>query len=140
MGTTRPRPQPPEHLVDRLREICSQLPDAHEHDAWTGSSWRIGDTTFAHIVQITDGWPPAYATAFVTDGPATIVTFQAEPDDYEALRSVGHPYHHPPWRPGTVGVIVDDTTDWTELAEHILDSYQESGGGVFKRRGNGQTQ
>ena len=44
-------------------------------------------------------------SAFGTDGPATVVTFQAAPDEYEALRAAGPPYHHPPWRPGIVGVV-----------------------------------
>ena len=70
----------------------------------------------------------AYARAFGTDGPATVVTFQAAPDEYEALRAAGHPYHHPPWRPGIVGVVVDNSTDWTELAELVVDSYRECGG------------
>jgi hypothetical protein len=122
------RPQPPEAVIDRLRAICDGLPGAREHDAWTGTSWRVRDTTFAHVVEIADGWPPAYVTAFGTDGPATVVTFQASPDDAAALRAVGDPYHHPPWRPGIVGAVIDDTTDWAELAELVVDSYRECGG------------
>ena len=121
-------PQPPDDVVQRLGAICAQFPDAREHEAWTGTSWRRGDVTFVHVVEITDGWPPAYARAFGTGGPATVVTFQAAPDEYEALRAAGHPYHHPPWRPGIVGVVVDDTTDWSELAELVGDSYRECGG------------
>src|SRR6187551_3208840 len=117
------REQPPAGIVARLRAICAGLPDACEHEAWTGTSWRRGDVTFAHVVQITDGWPPAYAKAFGTDGPATVVTFQAAADEYAALRAAGHPYHHPPWRPGIVGVVVDDdTTDWAELEELVVES------------------
>jgi hypothetical protein len=122
------RAQPSVEVVDRVRVICAALPGAREHDAWTGTSWRIGSTTFAHIVQIDDGHPPAYATAFATDGPATVVTFQAPPEDRDALRAAGHPYHLPPWRPGIAGVVIEDTTDWSELAERIEDSYRECGG------------
>ena len=121
-------PQPPEPIVERVRAICAELPDAHEHEAWTGTSWRVRTATFAHVVEITDAWPPAYARAFGTDGPATVVMFQAAPDEYEALRAAGPPYHHPPWRPGIVGVVLDEATDWTELAELIVDSYRECGG------------
>ncbi len=121
-------PQPPEPLVDRVRELCAGLPDAREHEAWTGTSWRIGSTTFAHVVQITGGRPPAYAKAFATDGPATVLTFQAPPEDLDALRATGHPYHRPPWRPGIVGVVLDDATDWSDLAARVEDSFRECGG------------
>ena len=123
-------PQPPDDVVERIRTICADLPDAREREAWTGTSWRRATVTFAHVVEITDGWPRAYAKAFATDGPATVVTFQAAPDEYEALRASGHPFHHPPWRPGIVGVVVDDATDWTELAELVVESYRECGGRV----------
>jgi hypothetical protein len=123
------REQPPEALVDRVRAICARLLDAREHEAWTGTSWRVRGTTFAHVVQIADGRPPAYAKAFATDGPATVVTFQAPPEDRDALRTTGHPFHLPPWRPGIVGMLIEDTTDWSDLADRIEDSYRECGGG-----------
>lgn len=120
--------EPPEELVDRVRALCVRLPDAYEHEAWTGTSWRIGTSTFAHVVQIADGRPPAYAKAFATDGPATVVTFQAPLEDRDALRATGHPYNLPPWRPGIVGVVIEEATDWTDLAERIEDSYRECSG------------
>jgi hypothetical protein len=124
------REQPPEDVVDRVRALCGALPDAREHEAWTGTSWRIAGTTFAHVVQIADGRPPAYAKAFATDGVATLVTLQVPPEDRGALRAPGHPYHLPPWRPGIAGVVIDDATDWSDLAERIEDSYRECGGDV----------
>ena len=74
-------PCPPAGLVTRVGSICERLAGAVEHDAWTGTSWRVGGTTFAHIVQIAGGWPAAYARAAGSDGPSTVVTFQA--DDLE---------------------------------------------------------
>ena len=120
------RPQPPDATVDEVRAIAMSLADADEHHAWTGTSWRIGATTFAHLVEISNGWPPAYAKAFDTHGPATVVTFQADTDERHALADLGHPFHLPPWRPGIVGLIVDADTDWTELAELITDSHRIS--------------
>lgn len=115
--------QPPEEMVERIRSICASLPGACEHDAWTGTSWRVRGQTFAHIVEITDGWPPAYSRAFETHGPATIVTFQADTDDYRSLAEIGHPFHRPPWRPGIVGHVIGEHTDWDELTELITDSH-----------------
>jgi YjbR len=117
------RPQPPEAIAEAVRRICADLPDVAEHDAWTGISWRAGTKTFAHIVQIDAGWPPTYASAFATPGPVTVITFQAEPNEREALAHLGPPLYLPPWRPGIVGARITAETDWIELAELIADSH-----------------
>ena len=115
------RAEPPTELVGRLRALCLALGGAVEIEAWTGTSWRVGDVTFAHIVQIDGGWPPRYVRAFQTDGPATVVTFQS--DEAEALTANGHPFYRPGWRRDTVGLVVDDDTDWEELNELLVDSH-----------------
>ncbi len=120
MGT---HPEVPPSIVDDLRVICSGLPEAREEQAWTGTRWRVGSETFAHVVMIADGWPPRYVRAVGTDGPVTVLTFQASGDELEALRHVGHPYFQPGWRPGIVGMIIDDLTDWQEVAELLTESY-----------------
>jgi YjbR len=117
------RPQPPEAITEAVRRICADLPDVTEHDAWTGISWRTGTKTFAHIVQIDAGWPPIYASAFATPGPVTVITFQAEPNEREALAHLGPPFYLPSWRPGIVGARITAETDWIELAELITDSH-----------------
>jgi hypothetical protein len=113
----------PEPIVDRLRSICAELPEAREEQAWVGTRWRISKQTFAHLVRIADGYPPAYARAATTDGPATVLTFQSSGEELQALSNVGHPYFRPPWRPGIVGMFVDDDTDWNEVAELVTESY-----------------
>jgi hypothetical protein len=77
------------------------------------------------LVAIADGWPPAYARAAGTDGPAVVLTFQSSGEELQALSNVGHPFFRPPWRPGIVGVFVDATgaTDWVEIAELVIESY-----------------
>jgi hypothetical protein len=119
----RQRPQPPNDIVDAVRRVCASLADVNEHGAWTGISWRVGTKTFAHVAQINAGWPPAYARAFNTSGPATVITFQAELDEREALARIGPPFYLPPWRPGIVGARITDRTDWIELAELISESH-----------------
>jgi predicted DNA-binding protein (MmcQ/YjbR family) len=113
----------PEPVVDRLRSICTELPEAREEQAWVGTRWRIGKQTFAHLVRIADGYPPAYARAATTDGPVTVLTFQSSGEELQALSNVGDPYFRPPWRPGIVGMLVDDDTDWNEVAELVTESY-----------------
>jgi hypothetical protein len=114
--------EPPVEYVDRLREMCAALDNVAEIEAWTGTSWRTGGVTFAHILQIDRGWPPKYASVFETDGPATVLTFQS--DESEALAAVGPPFYRPPWRPGIVGLRLSATTDWDEVAELVLDSHR----------------
>jgi hypothetical protein len=119
----------PEHrevaaeTVDRLRSICLVLPDVHEEVAWVGTRWRIGTKTFAHVVAIDGGWPPAYAAAAGTDGPATVLTFRASGDELDAVRAIGPPFFKPVWFDDIVGMVMDDRTDWTEVVELITDSY-----------------
>jgi predicted DNA-binding protein (MmcQ/YjbR family) len=113
----------PEPIIDRLRAICAELPEAREEQAWVGTRWRIGKQTFAHMVRIADGYPPAYAKASGTDGPVTVLTFQSSGEELQALSNVGHPYFRPPWRPGIVGMLVADDTEWDEVAELVTESY-----------------
>jgi YjbR len=120
--------QPPTHIVDAVRRVSSNLAGAVEHVAWTGVSWRIGAKTFVHVVQIDDERPAAYARVFDTAGPATVITVQADDDERQALAHVGPPFYLPPWRPGIVGVRIDEHTDWTELTELVTDSH-----GICKR-------
>jgi len=117
------RPTVPEPIVDRLRSICAGLPAVHEEQAWTGVRWVTGKQTFAHIVQISDGWPPAYCRAAGTDGPASVLTFQSSGDELYALGNVGQPFFRPPWRPGIVAMLVHDATHWDEVQELLTESF-----------------
>jgi hypothetical protein len=119
----RRRPEVPERIVVRLRSICLALPDVREEQAWTGTRWVTARQTFAHVVQITDGWPPVYCRAAGTAGPASVLTFQSSGDELHALGNVGHPFFRPPWRPGIVGMFVDDSTDWDEVGELLTESF-----------------
>jgi hypothetical protein len=110
-------------VVTRLAAICLALPEAREEDAWTGVRWRVGSKTFAHVVAIDGGWPPAYARAAGTAGPVTVLTFDAAGEDLTALASVGPPFFKPVWRATVVGIILDEA-DWGEVEELITDSYR----------------
>ena len=110
-------------VVDRLRAICLGLPDAHEQDAWVGTRWRVRTKTFAHVLVVAAGWPPAYARAASTDGPATLLTFRARGLELEALGAVGPPFFRPVWHPEAVGLVLGDDADWDEVAELLTESY-----------------
>ena len=51
------------------------------------------------------------------------ITFRAEPDEVMAFEHLGAPYFRAGWGVNVVGMLLDDDTDWSELAELLTDSY-----------------
>jgi predicted DNA-binding protein (MmcQ/YjbR family) len=113
----------PTGIVAALRRVCLGLPEAHEEAAWTGTRWRVRGRTFAHVLVVAGGWPPAYARAAGTDGPATVLTFRSAGPELEALRHGGPPFFAPRWRADEVGLVLDDGVGWAEVAELLTESY-----------------
>jgi predicted DNA-binding protein (MmcQ/YjbR family) len=112
-----------DEILGRLRVTCLALPETAEQRAWVGTRWRIGAKTFAHVVPIDNGWPPAYVRAAGSDGPLTVLTFRVDAAAHAVLREGGPPFFVPTWWPDIAGLVLDDETDWTEVAELITDSY-----------------
>jgi YjbR protein len=113
----------PGTILAEIRLACHGLPEAYEEPAWVGTRWRIRKNTFAHLVRIEDGWPPAYAKAAAADGPVIVLTFQSSGQELDAFGNVGHPFFRPVWRPGIVGMVLDDDVDWDEVRELVVESY-----------------
>ena len=113
---------PPE-IVAELRSVCLGLPEAYEEQAWVGARWRIRKRTFAHVLVVDSGWPPAYARAAGTNGPTTVMTFRSSGPDLDALRTAGDPFFAPVWRADEVGMVLDAGVDWEEVAELLTESY-----------------
>ncbi len=113
---------PPEILAE-LRPVCLGLPEAYEEQAWVGRRWRIRKKTFAHVLTIESGWPPAYVRAVPVEGPVTVMTFRSSGAELDALISTGHPFYKPEWSPTVVGIVLDAGTDWGEVAELLIESY-----------------
>ncbi len=110
-------------ILGRLRAICLGLPETYEEPAWIGVRWRIRKRTFAHVVTIADDSPAAFRRAFEVSGAATVVTFRAAYDEREALVSQGKPFYYAGWGRDVMGMLLDETTDWGEVAELLTDSY-----------------
>ena len=110
-------------MIDAIRSVCLALPEAYEEQAWIGTRWRVRGKTFAHVLPIDDGRPPAYARAAATDGPATVLMFRATGEELAALREGGAPFFGPPWRADEVGLVLDEDVDWAEVAELLTESY-----------------
>lgn len=118
------RIEPGADVVSGLRAIALVLPDAYEEDAWTGVRWRVRAKTFAHVMVAQAGFESSFRDATGVADPTTIVTFRASGDELLALVNVGLPFYKPPWSPTVVGMVVDDDTDWVELAELVTESYR----------------
>jgi hypothetical protein len=114
----------PIEVVTRLRAICLDLPETGEEPAWTGVRWSVRGRTFAHVLAVRGGWPPAYARAAGTDGPATVLTFRSAGPELAALGHSGPPFFPTPWRADEVGLLIDDDADWTEITELLTESYR----------------
>ena len=115
---------PMDQILTRLRAICLALPDAHEEHAWVGIRWRIRNGTFAHVLTIDEGWPPAYARTAGTDGPAQVLMFRSADPELDMLRHAGHPFFPTPWRHDEIGIHLASDIDWAEIAELLTESYR----------------
>ena len=110
----------PPSVVTRLRVICGELPEAYEEPAWIGLRWRIRQRTFLHVYT-TDERRSAYIDL---DDPAILMTFRAPPGELAALAHAGPPFFRADWGVNVVGMVLDDETDWVEVAEMVTDSYR----------------
>jgi hypothetical protein len=106
------------------RQVCLALPDAYEEEAWAGTRWMVRRRTFAHLVEIVDGYPAAFSAAAGTRGPATLVTLRPDPAELAAVLA-GPASFGPLWNRGDVGIRLDLHPDWDEVAELLLDSYRQ---------------
>ncbi len=98
---------PPEHL-ERLRPLLD-FPECVEESAWTGTRWRVRHATVAH--------------AFGGEDQLIRILFRAEPDEVGAFSHLGAPYFKASWGEDVVGLLLDDDTERSELAELLTDSY-----------------
>lgn len=110
-------------LTAAVRSICLGLPDVREEQAWVGTRWQVRGRTFAHVLRVEEGWPPAYARASGRDGPIDVLMVRSSGPELDALRGGGPPFFAPPWRADEVGLVLGEPVDWTEVAELVTESY-----------------
>lgn len=103
------RPLVPEDWVLRIDGILGRLPRCAQEPAWTGTRWRVGSATVAHV--------------FGGEDQVFRISFRGEPDEVVAFEHMGAPYYRSGWGSNVIGLILDDDTDWEELAELLTDSY-----------------
>lgn len=109
MAVVAARPDVPAPYVRRIGEVLEALPECRRVDAWVGVQWRVGSTSVAHV--------------FGGEDQLIRIVFRAEPDEVMAFQHLGPPYFRAGWGRDVVGLVLDDDTDWEELAELLTDSY-----------------
>ncbi len=109
-------------IIDRLRAICLEFPEAHEQQAWVGTRWMIRSKNFAHVLVVDAGWPPACARAAGTEGPASVPTFRSSAR-LDAPRFARAPFFKPVWWPDIAGLVIDAGTDRDQVADLASGSY-----------------
>ena len=119
-----PRIEPSGDVVARVASTALALPEASEEDAWTGVRWRVRHKTFAHVLVAQEGYTSAYRDITGVTEPTTVLTFRASGDELLALTHAGPPFYQPPWSATVVGMVLDDDTDWDEVAELVTESYR----------------
>lgn len=116
-------PNVAKEILDRLRLTCLDLPEAYEERAWVGTRWMVTKKTFAHVLMVAEGWPPAYARAAGTDS-GCVLTFRSPQPALQVERFGRPPFFRPPWFPNIVGLSVGSATDWQDVAELVTLSYR----------------
>jgi hypothetical protein len=103
----------PDDIVARLGELCLELPGAYEERAWVGVRWMVRKRTFAHVLGVgLDG-----------EAPLVVLSFRSAGDELETLRQAGDPFFVLGWGRDALGMVLDGTTDWVEVAELLVESF-----------------
>lgn len=112
----------PADTLERVRACCAALPEVHEEPAWTGTRWRVRSRTFAHVIAVSGRTGPG-GVAMPGEGEHVFVAFRSAGDELDALRHSGLPFLTLGWGREVVGLLLDDGTDWDEVAELVTESY-----------------
>jgi hypothetical protein len=73
---------------------------------------------------IAAGWPPAYARAAGTDGPACVLTFRSFLPEIDDEAFSKPPFFKPVWWPDIAGIVLGSGVDWNEVSLLVAASYR----------------
>jgi len=111
----------PEDIVERVRAMCLALPEVEVRVDYsltrtrsTAQSFDIRRRSFCLLV----------AREGATGEPVPLLVLRADPDEREALLSIGRPFFAPRVGRGRIGVLLTDDTDWEEIRELVTESYR----------------
>jgi predicted DNA-binding protein (MmcQ/YjbR family) len=111
----------PADILERIRTLCLALPEVTVRvDASltrtrsTAYSFEIRRRSFCLLV----------AREGSTARPVTLLVLRADPDEREALLSIGHPFFAARSGRDRIAVVLTDDTDWEEIRELVTQSYR----------------
>ena len=111
----------PEDIVERVRQLCLALPEVTVRVDYsltrtrsTAWSFDIRRRSFCLLV----------AREGPTGEPVPLLVLRADPDEREALLSIGHPFFAPRAGRDRIGVLLTDDTDWEEIRELVTEGYR----------------
>jgi Ser/Thr protein kinase RdoA (MazF antagonist)/predicted DNA-binding protein (MmcQ/YjbR family) len=111
----------PEDIEARVRKLCMALPEvtvrvdeSRTRARSTAHSFDIRRRSFCLLVAAEDS----------TGRPVPRLVLRADPDDREALVSIGHPFFASRAGRDRIGVLLTDDTDWEEIRELVTESYR----------------
>jgi YjbR len=111
----------PQDIEERVRTLCLALPEvtvrvdeSRINARSTAHSFDIRRRSFCLLV----------ATEDPSGNPLARLVLRADPDDREALSSVGHPYFAARGGRDRIGILLTDDTDWKEVCELVTESYR----------------
>jgi hypothetical protein len=114
----------PSWILDGLRPICAQLPQAYEEPAWVGIRWRIRKRTFAHVRTLRPDQLAELGRVAEPDGVTTSIQFRAAGEEFHVLTSMGYPFYRAGWGTDVVNMEFTPTVDWSEIRELLTESYR----------------
>jgi hypothetical protein len=111
----------PEDIVERVRAICLALPEvtvrvdhSRTRTRSTAQSFDIRRRSFCLLVAIEEP----------TGKSVPLLVLRSDPDEREALLSIGRPFFVPRAGRDRIGVLVTEATDWEEIRELVIESYR----------------
>ena len=108
-------------MVERVRTLCLALPEVTVRVDYSRTRTRSTALSF-------DIRRSSFCLLVARDGPTgtavPLLVLRADPDEHEALLSIGHPFFAPRARRDRVGVLLSETTDWEEIRELVTESYR----------------
>ncbi len=107
-------PEVPSCVRERVRAVCLALPEAVETQTDVGWAFRIRQRIFAYVFGVVNPEGRRFS----------MLVCRADPEERQVLLAIGHPFFAPGSGGDRIGVVIEDTADWDELAELITESYR----------------
>ena len=120
-SNVRPQVEIPEDVGTRVRTLCLALPEvtvrvdySQTRQRSTAVSFDIRRRSFCLLV----------AREGRTGTAVPLLVLRADPDEGQALLSLGPPFFAPRAGRGRIGVLLTEDTDWDEIRELVIESYR----------------